>query len=908
MRKRQRSDDRGVRQSPEVVIELPRKRQCIEDKAVNVSEEKREPSTGTSEAQLHSSDVHLQQRDTKRRHFSYIAAPGPAYPLSAYQSWEPQVTISRESDAVWALKEAHDMLHSGSAEKPEYTYFELSHFSIYRPKSGGTLNRHGGELVALDRLLRHRDGCDNFLLDGVLSCGDKDYQVRGVPFSTLTVDGYGDIDTFSLDDKFCVQSREAGLRDVWYQLGTPAPEYCRFYEPFLWLAHFTKCFVEYLLETEQVTFLHFGRDAQFTFWLQERYDGHAGYQAWLAEANLQDYRSTVAANVGFLHKECYSIDRADPDAGLCEQPIWGEVDPVNLTAIPEQPNLYKRTVVTPFAYDCFRPMYFASQLNEMPITNPVVRELVRKRKKTMNLTPIDTMGVRELALRTPESLVSDDIENTPGGQDPIDVRVGDVVSVVPDTSGQWKSSTYIWYVYVQSLRETKEGQVLLNVLWLYQPGDTTLGTAYYPFTNELFLSDNCSCGHEAISLDSVIDRVKIDWYVNDPASTSGLFVRQKFRTVHEEDSYSFETLKRSDFRCSCQHSIDPWDDCLGKYSIGDTVLVLQRGANGVRGRALSTTTDSDDSHDSNRDQEAASEGWSNSAKWLKQQAHDRLEPAVIVAFIDDEFRVVVRRLQHKSEADDKAEPNELILSDEVSHTGPERIIRKCHVRFFDKRDIWDKRIPAPYNQGGAVDCYYVARESIGSDLISDASTASAVIGENQVPHAFNEGWDPTAPTRKLRGMGIFCGGGNLDHGLEDGGAVEFDYAVDWAEHALHSYRVNSRNPNAYYFLGSVNNYLAAAIAGSTAPYIAAVGAICVLAAGSPCPGFSQLQINKLSEDSLRNASMVASVISYVDLYNPEYFVLENVVTMTQRMGASKKENVFSQVLAALVALGYQGTY
>ena len=52
------------------------------------------------------------------------------------------------------------------------------------------------------------------------------------------------------------------------------------------------------------------------------------------------------------------------------------------------------------------------------------------------------------------------------------------------------------------------------------------------------------------------------------------------------------------------------------------------------------------------------------------------------------------------------------------------------------------------------------------------------------------GWDPDeAPSlQKLKGMGIFCGSGNFDRGLEDGGAVEFKYAVDFAEHALHTYR------------------------------------------------------------------------------------------------------------------------
>jgi site-specific DNA-cytosine methylase len=61
---------------------------------------------------------------------------------------------------------------------------------------------------------------------------------------------------------------------------------------------------------------------------------------------------------------------------------------------------------------------------------------------------------------------------------------------------------------------------------------------------------------------------------------------------------------------------------------------------------------------------------------------------------------------------------------------------------------------------------------------------------------------------KLKGMGIFCGSGSFDRGLEEGGSIEFKWGVDWAERALHSYRANTREPqNLNLFLGSVNDHL-----------------------------------------------------------------------------------------------------
>lgn len=171
-----------------------------------------------------------------------------------------------------------------------------------------------------------------------------------------------------------------------------------------------------------------------------------------------------------------------------------------------------------------------------------------------------------------------------------------------------------------------------------------------------------------------------------------------------------------------------------------------------------------------------------------------------------------------------------------------------------------------------------------------------------------EGLEVVAPPpfEKLTGLGIFCGGGNLDRGLEGSGAVDFKYAVDCDKGAMHTYRANSKElEKVQCFLGSINDYLALAMKGSKAPFTALPGNIGLIAAGSPCPGFPSLQPNKASDQSKRNASMVASVVSYVDVFCPRYCILENVVTMTAGIGKDKDQNVFAQIMAAFVAMGYQ---
>ncbi|KAK5705794.1 hypothetical protein LTR17_021342 [Elasticomyces elasticus] len=814
-------------------------------------------------------DLHVSPHDAKRRRLNCVLLQGPAYPLSAYPAeGQPANRLERGSEArsLDALKCAHESLYFKDPE-PEFVYFRLENFSIYRPQGRTASDRHGGEMVTLDRLLKHGDGSTEYLVDGILKCGQEQRELRRVAFKTLTIDGYGDA-AFSVRDKICVQSSLAQRADVWYQLGTPAPEYARFYKPFLWLAHFSKCFIEYMLETEQVTLHHFARDAKFVDWLKHNYGGNAEYEAWRSECGLLEFRTTVAAHVGFLHKEAYSIDEK-----LCKKTIWGEIDPLNLTAIKAEPNKQQRTVVTPFAHHMFRHMYFGSQLKSVAISDTLLEEQAKQRKQTLGLALLATDEKR-----TPPAFSLSSAQNPP-----TPFCKGDVVTIKADHEGAWKKSSDIWYAYVQRVRETHTGSLRLDVLWMYQPRDTTLGAAYYPFANELFLSDNCGCGRDALSPDDIISKVEVKWGSADPAAEAGLFVRQKFCTVAEEDRYSFETLKDPDYRCHCDDAVvDEWKKCLDEYELHDTVLVLRfrlTGPNGIRLRDNTYCTGDEIQGHLSDDILARLEGL----------VHDWLDPAEIVGFDDETKTVDVRPFRRTCERNPGTAANELTLSEKTLRLPSSRIARKCHIRIFDDVQIRENRIPAPYDRGGAADSYFLSKDSFEG---LDAPT-------------FKLGFNPAAPYRKLRGMGIFGGGGNLDRGLEDSGVAEFDFAVDWAEHALHSYRAASTNPNAQYFLGSVDDYLALALAGSTKVNIARIGAVELFTAGSPCPGFSALNGNKLSEQSLKNASMVASVVAYVDFYSPKYFVLENVVTMTQGMGAKKDENVFSQVLASLVALGYQ---
>ena len=140
-------------------------------------------------------------------------------------------------------------------------------------------------MSTLDRL-QTWNGVDQLCFSGRLSTATASYYVHNVSFGILAVDGYGDHESASLRDKICIQSPWARTRNVWYRLSRPSAEYRGFFQDYLWLATFTKFFIDFLLEQENNVTLH-GFRSRFLPWLLCQYGESAQFQAWHARCGHQ---------------------------------------------------------------------------------------------------------------------------------------------------------------------------------------------------------------------------------------------------------------------------------------------------------------------------------------------------------------------------------------------------------------------------------------------------------------------------------------------------------------------------------------------------------------------------------------------------------------------------------------------
>jgi len=773
-----------------------------------------------------------------------------ATPRSLAVNFEPPATCVGEDRALTDLLQHIDAAAGADIE------IELSDFSIYVDAAA-----YPNQLRSLHFLATSRQGHSCMYFDGVLSVEDIRYFVRKVPFRELPVGNYGS-ETDTVGDQIWIRSHrnERGGRfrgrgnppvyhrreNIYYRLMDPSIEYSRYYEPFLWVANLGKHFVDFCQhnrdEHRPVSIYDF--KSSFSNWLQATHGASPSFQKWHAKLGSCDYRASIVANVEYIWKEaCSILPREAPNLDVFRE-IYSFKRFIPVAELGE--NEIQETVVTPYIYRCFGHMKVGTLLK------PVEPSTTAGRPEDIDAPKLEPQSDVKIPGRLRRGRLRDGSS----------IKPGDVISTRPDAaeSGtKWKAYTasndQLWYALVQKISTTRRGSRVFEVIWLYHPCDTPCGAMKYPWDNELFLSNHCTCEEgkgSNIKENDVLGIHTVEWF-GGPTTSAEFFVRQMYLS----DDRRWVTLKKEHLVCDHSTNKSPG------YRSGDTVLVSVAPGELLQPFIVRQCY----THDG--------KDWAHLQRLLRRHQFDRTGKRV-------------------------ARPNELTLVFKFTTVEVSKIVGRCLVRAFAK----DETIPTPYDGGGVGTAFCLTYKQIWGSTFDDTAIVPVEPGD-ALP--FHQGFDPTKPYglhRRLRGLDLFCGCGNLGRGLEDGGAVDVRWANDIWDKALHTHMANARSPDAIRpFLGPVDELLRRALKGKFSRSVPSPGEVDFISGGSPCPGFSLLTNDRTTLKQVKNRSLVASFASFVDFYRPKYGVLENVVTMVPKSG--RPEDLFSQLICALVGMGYQ---
>ncbi|KAH7410410.1 S-adenosyl-L-methionine-dependent methyltransferase [Phaeosphaeria sp. MPI-PUGE-AT-0046c] len=782
----------------------------------------------------------------------------PDFAKSSAPGWIPPAHITTEYDALQMLKREWRSHLTGPTSSDVYLnqkpvlVADLHDFEIYRTPNP-KLSERDFELMSLHYWETPTyNSTIKLSFDGYLSIGAVEFYLEGVPVESCSIEGYGEDKSPNIVTY--IQSQLAACDvtyDIWFRIGRPSRPYRRFHDPFICVAQLAKHVLDYVEEQPPCSVGLRSFRVDFHSWLIHRFAENVYFHRWHKEFGRRaDFRVDVNAYRDLLFREAHCHPNSNK---LLAHPIWGECMVGGLKAIKKQPIVSELTITTPNVYENFKHMYFGRQLRAVSIADKVKTAMQRRRVE---------LGFAEhgpnMPCRKPQCWPYKTSQ----------INVGDIVAFEPDEWDlkKWKNAEKDeWLAYVQSTENLRDGVQRLFVLHMYRPSDTHIGTAWYRFKNELFVSDNCNCQESQLLSTDVKGRYDVDWSPETIKPSKGYFAR---RTYITNDS-AFVTLKEEHKTCTCRTR--PQSKSSAPYKAGDTVYV---------------------------------------SKTIEQE--EILEP-VVIRHINKELtyatvRILLRLVQDCAKLAQQAGRigdlplNELVLTDEYIRVPLSAIQRHCNVRHVRKWELQQGQLPFGYDRGGAGDLWTI---SMG---VANVKDKPCLVYLARLSELFNEGMDFAAPSgvAPMVGLSMFSGGGNLDRGLEEGGAVEFQHAIDMEAPAIHTQIANAKDPSKLQcFYGSVDDYMHLLLEGAKHDFIALAGAVDFIAAGSPCPGFSTLQQDIFSKTSIEHASHITSFCSAVEVYHPKYAILENVVSMAYRRKGLEDQNVLSQLISCLVSMGYQ---
>jgi DNA (cytosine-5)-methyltransferase 1 len=339
-------------------------------------------------------------------------------PYSAYEDWEPPLPPSKELDVLNALR---SLLSKYDDSGPDVVLKDFVVYVYREPNDPHLLSLHE---------LRTKRGEDRAFFDGIIEYKSHCWFVTKVQFSILTI-AYEEGETVDNNiwiQSLCCEDMEE-FQNYYYRLVSPCRRYKELYQSFLWIANFANYFFDYILVHPLACFKDF--KLGFLKWLISKHSGSREIAPWLQ--NCKEITQALTQFEPYLWKEASGLDRSSTQRDLTTHKIWTEItaDRMGLASIPAQPQRMKKTIVTPFVYQCFKDIYFASVLQQKHCQNQEVKALRDSRLKALGF-PADT------------GVYSTEMPSFPALK-PHTVHVGDIVAIARDSGPIWKDESPFWF-------------------------------------------------------------------------------------------------------------------------------------------------------------------------------------------------------------------------------------------------------------------------------------------------------------------------------------------------------------------------------------------------------------------------------------------------------------------------------
>nr|KAK5445583.1 hypothetical protein LTR18_003501 [Exophiala xenobiotica] len=193
-----------------------------------------------------------------------------------------------------------------------------------------------------------------------------------------------------------------------------------------------------------------------------------------------------------------------------------------------------------------------------------------------------------------------------------------------------------------------------------------------------------------------------------------------------------------------------------------------------------------------------------------------------------------------------------------------------------------------------VHCLYREREKVIVNANEDALVCRCRRSRKR-----NQVHTPRPPPNmnlpKMQTLSLFSGCGLFDYAFKATGFAEIVFAIDCFEMAIRSHQANDPDKKTRCEIGSVCTFLSKIASGQESMI-----AIDCIIAGCPCQGFSTANNYRQNRKGQKNCSLLANLLSWIEIFMPAYVVIENVPAMDSPQSAA-----CALAKAHLVSLGYQ---